>query len=75
MCLALALQMATALLGACGENLEATPTNDITESAEWVELLGYLAVLLPAVRVLLDWFLAQEELLSTSLTAVKEPIL
>lgn len=82
--LGLSLQVAAVLLVACVERLKtipiATPTDSepvssIAESAEGVELLDYLAVLLPAVRVLLDWFLCQEELRSISHTAVKQPIL
>lgn len=75
--MALTMQVATVLLAACVEKLETTPTtiDKNAESGEWVELQDYLAVSLPAVRVFVDWFLCQEELYSTSLAAVKQPIL
>lgn len=76
--LGLALQLATVLLVACVERVKTTPIATPTDGdviAESAEGVDYLAVLLPAVRVLLDWFLCQEQLCSITCTAVKQPIL
>ena len=43
----------------------------VVPSADGEKLLDYLAVLVPASRILYDWFLCQTELYSTSLQSLK----
>ena len=45
------------------------------EEAEVDEVLDFLSVLLPAVRVVYDWFLCQKELCARYLPTVKQPYL
>lgn len=77
-------QFATVLLEACVQRLQAVPHphDSISSPLEgwaglvgWEELLDYLSVLLPAVRVVFDWFKCQRELCLEALTTVKQPIL
>lgn len=54
---------------------QTTPTAS-SQGREWCdELLDFMAVVLPSVRVVLDWILCQAELCACAITSVGQPLL
>lgn len=61
--------------GACHPDSITLGGREIAVLSEGVQLLDYLVVVLPAVRILYDWFLCQNDLYRKCLQGIKQTIL
>ena len=61
--------------GACQPADSVVDGREVTLSCGGEELLDYLSVVLPAVRILYDWFLCQNELYCRCLEGISQAIL